>query len=160
MAAQYARLPHSLEPKEWQTAGRSRYLAHGPGYTLRGLRSRSLLLEPGLWSAIQSRCLTEPEPKVLIPKMETHELRLTMLGTNPRAELDRSAKCQETAITSLARIARNGAPASRTTRRFHCASVYPAIDLVHYGTQGHLKYDFVVGDACRYGRDPASHGWR
>ena len=48
------------------------------------------------------------------------------------------------AITSLATTLQNGVATSLNSQRVRYRKVYPGIDLVYYGNQGQLEYDFEV----------------
>ena len=52
--------------------------------------------------------------------------------------------CPAKSITSPATIPTSGAATFPTYRKAHFKDVYPGIDVVYYGNQRELEYDFVV----------------
>jgi hypothetical protein len=124
----YGKLPLSFEANQGQTDAKVKYLAHGAGY--------SIFLSPG--SATFS--LERPDQAAVV--------RMDLVGANQAAGSEPQGK--------LPGIANYMIGAKRTTNiptyaKIRSHNVYPGIDLVYYGTQGQLEYDFVVAP----GADPS-----
>ena len=73
-----------------------------------------------------------------------------MLARVNPAQLPVSIYSQPRAITSLATTPRSGAQTYPQYARVRYSEIYPGIDLVYYGNQRQLEYDFVVSP----GADP------
>ena len=124
----YGRLPLSFEANQGQTDARVKFVAHGAGY--------SIYLSPG--SATFS--LERPDQAAVV--------RMDLVGANQAAGIEPQDK--------LPGIANYMIGAKRTTNiptyaKIRSRGVYPGIDLVYYGTQGQLEYDFVLAP----GADPS-----
>jgi hypothetical protein len=94
----------------------------------------------------QSRSLI-PEARIAGPQV----LRLKLLGANPDAEISGADQ-----LSGKVNYFRGSDPARWLTEiptyaRVRYANVYPGIDLVFYGNEGELQYDFVVAP----GADPS-----
>ena len=122
----YGRLHPYFEANQGQTVPAVRFLSHGRGYTLFLTPSEAVL-------SLRSR-----EPAVL---------RMKLLGADPDSE-----------VVGLERLAGksnylSGRPENWRTGIPHYARVgyrepYPGIDMVMYGSEGGLEYDFVVAPAA------------
>ena len=66
----------------------------------------------------------------------------------PRFPLPKTL-CPGESIISSATILPNGAANIATYNRIRYADVYPGIDLIYYGTEGKLEYDFAVAPGVR-----------
>jgi hypothetical protein len=146
-AANYAKLPMSFEPNQGQADSQFRFLARGSGYTLLlspteadlGLRSASAgsstrAKDPGDPSATNG--VNTPDPLAI--------LRLRFLGGNAAAQIE---GLDEQPGVSNYYIGND--PAKWRTNVPHFSRVryknlYPGIDIVYYGNQGRLEYDFIV----------------
>ena len=133
----FSRFPLGFEPNQGQTDSRVRFLARGPGYSL-FLTSRGAVLS-----------LRERESSTgdaTIPAA----LRLKLLGANPDVKTEGLEQ-----LPGTNNYFTGNDPAAWQTgvprfARVRYADVYPGVDLVFYGNQGHLEYDFVVAP----GADP------
>lgn len=127
VAAAYAKLPLRFEA----TGGQGRYAARGPGY--------GVFLSGG-----------EARLSLANPKGDPALVRMRLLGGNPRAAgavLGRQPGTSNYLTGNDKRAWRTGVPGYAKVR---FRSVYPGTDIVYYGRQGRLEYDFVVAP----GADP------
>jgi len=127
--ANYGKLPLSFEANQGQTDAKVKFMAHGTGY--------SIFLSPG--SATFS--LERSDQAAVV--------RMDLVGANQAAGIEPRDK--------LPGIANYMIGAKRTTNiptyaKIRSHDVYPGIDLVYYGTQGQLEYDFVLAG----GADPSA----
>jgi len=154
IAAQYGKLPLSFEVNEGQTDGRVKFFSRGSGYSLFLTKNEAVMTLK----------------KALLPA----DLEPTAIAGQPRTERSRknSAAC---AVIRMGLAGANGAlhavgdeelpgkanyfigndPAKWRTNvptyaKVKYAGVYPGVDLMYYGNQGRLEYDFVVAP----GADP------
>jgi hypothetical protein len=134
-AAAIGSLPLAFEQNRGQADGEVRYLARGPGYRvfLTG-REAALVLDGKSGAAPVLRMALEDANADPVLKGE----QLLAHKTNYLVSAD--------AANNIVGVPSHG--------RVRYESVYPGIDLVYYGTQGKLEYDFVVApgaDASRIG---------
>lgn len=115
-----AGLPLVFEPNVGQTDPRVRFLSRGPGYTLHLTGREAVLSRNGASVRLElagARTAPPAEPLDPLPSV-SHYLR----GGDPSAW-------------------RTGVPHYRKVR---FRGVYPGVDLVYYGRDGALEFDFVV----------------
>jgi hypothetical protein len=120
-----AGLPLTFEANEGQTDARVAFLARGPGY--------------GVFLTATEAVLTFPQGA-----SERPALRMQLVGSaaqpHVRGESDLAGKVNYFHGRDTASW-RTGVP---TYQRVRYSAVYPGIDLVYYGQQRQLEYDFVV----------------
>lgn len=150
----YGRLPMGFQENEGQTDPAVRFLSHGQGYelfltpqeaVLALRRSPASVLTSGRSvAALKSRSAKN------WARTTTSVLRMQMFGANPDAQvtglnelpgktdyfLGNNREGWRTNVPSYARVKYSG--------------VYPGVDLVFYGNQRSLEYDFIVAP----GADP------
>ena len=137
-AAKFLNAPLSFEPNQGQAASPVQFLSRGSGY--------ALYLAPGqivLKLARQSPASADT-------------LRMSLAGANFKAPAVGVAR--QTGVVSYffgndPKQWRTGIP---TYGKVDYAGVYPGVDLVFYGNQRELEYDFVVAP----GADPGRIAWR
>ncbi|HEV3279606.1 MAG TPA: SBBP repeat-containing protein [Terriglobia bacterium] len=144
--AQYGQLPLSFEANQGQADSQVKFLSRGAGYTLLLTADEAVLAlktEGGSTQRISGRA----------PKSERRTaaaLRMKLAGANLA-----SAVTGLDALPGKSNYFLGNDPTkwrSNVTNysRVKFADVYPGIDLVYYGNQGHLEYDFAVAP----GADP------
>lgn len=143
----YASLPLSFEENQGQSAPEVRYVSHGPGYELflapqeaviALQRSRAWNLSP-LHRAQYFRSLRQARRA---GRMTV--LRMDLGGANLQANIsgiDRLPGNVAYFLGNKPERWRTGVP---TYAQVKYSQVYPGVDLVFYGNQGRLEYDFVV----------------
>lgn len=140
VAGKLASLPLRFEENRGQTAAEVRFLSRGPGYTL-------FLTEK---EAVLSIRETRKSANENAPNSSSNVLRMKLAGasttTHLRGEQQQAGKSHYF-LGKDPKQWRSGIP--HYTRVRHEA-VYPGIDLVYYGAQGSLEYDFIVAP----GADP------
>lgn len=141
----YGSLPMSFEANRGQTNRSVQFLAHAEGYTL--------FLKPG--SAVLA--LEKPVAPVANPrapgaqKVREQVLRMKFVGARssaPAAGLDKLAGVSNYFLGNDPRAWRTGIP---NYRKVKYRNLYPGTDLVYYGAQGRLEFDFDLAPAA----DPA-----
>ena len=142
----YAKLPLRFERNQGQTDDRVEFLSRGNGYTLFLMPTEAVLaLRNSENIEHAGEVVTAERARVLTRVLRTH-----LLGANasPRMEgLDRLSGKSHYFIGSDPERWRTNV---FQYGRVRCAEVYPGIDLVYYGSDGRLEYDFVVSP----GADP------
>ncbi len=141
----YTKLPLSFEANQGQTDQRVRYLARGSGYTL------FLTPQEAVVSLVrQERRKPHELPSVTPKPAWVTNLRMRLKGANPAPEVtgeEPLAARSHYFIGNDPDKWRTGVP---SFGRVKYQAVYPGIDLVYYGNQSQLEYDFVVAP----GADP------
>src|SRR5579864_6348822 len=79
-----------------------------------------------------------------------HKLSISMLNANPRAEVSGAEELRCRTSYFLGNRKENWRTGVANYARVRYSSIYPGIDLVYYGANRELEYDFVVGP----GADP------
>jgi hypothetical protein len=142
----YGKLPLSFEPNRGQSDARVKFLARGNGYALFLTEAEAVLtLRAGGGGKGKARKGAASGAAVL---------RMGLTGANPRPAVAGSE--QLPGKTNYLR----GGGAGRLTdiptyAMVRYAEVYPGVDLVYYGNQGRLEYDFNLApgadpDAIRF----------
>jgi hypothetical protein len=130
-AAAYGQLPLTFEINEGQAAPQDNFLCHGSGYSLALTPTRAVL---GLDN-----------------HAATNVLSLQLVGANPSAQ----PVGQDLLITRSNYFIGND-PSKWLTNvpsfgQVEYQNVYPGVNLVYYGNQGQLEYDFVLAPGADAG---------
>jgi hypothetical protein len=144
-AGALAGLPLAFEPNVGQASGDVQYLARMPG-------SIVLLGTSQLTMALHRRVQPVAKNDATVPSEVTELLRVDLLGT---ASSSRARGERRLAATSNYFIGSDAAQWRRkvaTYSRVRYSSIYRNVDLLYYGKNGSLEYDFVV----RPGGNPES----
>lgn len=166
LSEKYGRLPLSFEPNRGQAASGVQFMARGQGYGLY-LTSGGAVLElhkteyasDARRSRNRGRVGRAPEVLGLaVPGKGTQRsrplqeravtlsdvVRMQLAGANPSVQpvgLDTLPGTANYILSNDASKWRTGVP---TYARIRYEGVYPGVDLVYYGNQRRLEYDFVV----------------
>jgi uncharacterized repeat protein (TIGR01451 family) len=143
----YGRLPLAFEENQGQTDPRVKFLSRGEGYTLLLTAEEAVLvLKPDRANLGEGTALSDEPEEPANP----HVLRLKLVGANtdPQASgFDALPGKSNYFIGNDPSRWRTNVP---TYRKVAFDAIYPGIDLVYYGNQRQLEYDFVVAP----GADP------
>ena len=143
LGASYGQVPLSFEPNFGQTDSQVSYLSHGSGYTL-FLNSHEavLSLQPGQTDASSVSQANSQAPSVL---------QMELVGANSAAiatGLERQASISNYFLGNNASQWYTNVP---NFAQVQYQNVYSGVDLVYYGNQTQLEYDFRVAP----GADPS-----
>jgi hypothetical protein len=166
LSVSYARLPLSFEANEGQTDGQVKFVSRGSGYTLFLTATETVLqlrnadnarnphsaLRTPQWRNPQSEI---PNPKLVGLQPTAHSpqpavLRLRLLGANPNSEVRGLEELPGKSNYSIGSDPSKWRTNIPNYAEVEYRDVYPGINLVHYGNQRQLEYDFVVSP----GADP------
>jgi len=118
----YGKLPLSFEPNVGQSADAVQFLSRGKGYTL---------------------FLTANEA-VLSLRNTSSVLRMRLVGANANAELSGREELQGKVNYLIGNDRKKWHTDIPTFRRVQYDDVWPGVDMLWYGSQTALEYDFVV----------------
>jgi hypothetical protein len=140
-AAAYGRLPLSFEPNLGQTDSRVKFLSRGKGYALFLTPTEAVLSLAGGGS-------NKLQPS------RANVLRMRLPAANPNPQVTGLGE-----LPGKVNYFLGNDPAKWRTdvpiyNKVKYADIYPGVDLVYYGNQGRLEYDFVVAP----GADPKTIG--
>lgn len=154
----YGQIPLSFETNKGQIDGRVKYLSRGAGYNLFLTPSEAVLALPEKAKAGRRKDGNEvmdlvanlSNQKVQTNSAPVHTLRMKLDGADPApliTALDKTATKSNYFIGNDSRKWRIGIP---NYSRVEYKEVYEGVDLVYYGNQRQLEYDFKVAP----GADP------
>ena len=117
-AGAHGKLPVAFEPNQGQAPGQVQFLAHGRGYSLALQPGRAELRARGgrISAALVGARATNGQAEAKLPGVVNY-------------------------LAGDAAASRSGIP---TYARVRYREVYPGIDVVYYGNEGQLEYDFVL----------------
>jgi len=156
----YGRIPLSFEANAGQTDARVKFFSRGPGYTVFLTDDETVLTlaaKKKLGSSAGNDALPmaafrdTPGPRPPAPR-KTAVVRMRLLGANRNAQIAGLEKQQGTTNYFLGNDPRNWRTNVANYGKVRYSNVYPGIDVVYYGNQRQLEYDFVVAP----GGDPAA----
>jgi len=138
-----ARTPLLFEQNQGQTDTRASFLARGDGYTVFVTPSEAVLKLKGHPAKRRGPFVKPGHELDRVAEAPASVLRMGLINGNPHATV-----VGEEARTSRVTYFRGGSQADQnhvaTYSKARCESVYPGVDLVYYGNQRQLEYDFVV----------------
>lgn len=132
----YSQLPLRFEPNQGQTAPQVRFLAHGPGYNLFLTATEAILTLADLSFLSLSVRLGEP-PRIPV-------LYMTLKGANPEAAITGQALLPGKVNYLLGNDPAQWHTNIPTYARVKYDEIYPGIDLIYYGRQQQLEFDFII----------------
>lgn len=147
MLKAYGSLPMRFEENRGQTDSHVQFLARGAGYSLFLTPSEAVLalhaprhVAPGDLKMGKRRGRTEPE------KLRNHDsfVRMRLAGANPATRLSKTEVLPGITNYIVGRDASKWYTGIHSFSKIQYADVYPGIDLVYYGKQKQLEYDFVL----------------
>ena len=146
IAEHFGRLPLSFEINKGQTDQSVKFLSRGSGYEL-FLTATDAVLRLRKPHALRTdnprtaQTKSESEPEVL----EGSVLRLRMIGANPAPRAEGQDELPGKVNYFIGNNPEKWFRNVPTYRKAYYTDVYPGIDMVYYGNQRQLEYDFVVG---------------
>ena len=145
---QYAKLPLSFEPNLGQAKGDTKYLARGEGYSLFLTSNDAVLALSGHATGAKQTSATATSSSATA-KRSTGILRMELVGSNAAPNFSALEELPGKSNYFIGAQA-NWRPNVPNFAKVAEKNVYPGIDLVYYGTQHQLEYDFNVAP----GADP------
>src|SRR5438552_1638880 len=134
----YGKLPLHFEANQGQTHQDVRFLARGSGYSLYLTAGEAVLV------------LTKPNPDATRARGTPVVVRMSLVGAAPKPPVSGLDELPGKANYLIGKDPAKWRTNVPTYAKVHYRAVYPGIDLVYYGNQRQLEYDFVVAP----GADP------
>jgi len=147
----YGKIPLSFEANEGQTDPRVQFLSRGSGY--------SLFLAPGevvLSLERQQTAAPSPAPPTRPGQAQVDTLRMKLVGANPTATVAGIDPQPGVVSYFIGNDPKKWHSGIKTYGKVNYAGVYPGVNLVFYGSQRRLEYDFVVAP----GADASRIAWQ
>jgi hypothetical protein len=138
---EYTHSPLRFEPNVGQSDAAVKFMARGSDYALFLTQKEAVLALPRRTSAGQSKSKSAPAMSAL---------RMSLVGANGSTEVSGSDPDGSISNYFIGNNPRNWHTHVPHYARVRYAAVYPGIDLIYYGHQGQLEYDFEVAP----GSDP------
>ena len=140
-AAKLLSVPLSFEPNQGQSDATVQFLSRGSGY--------ALFLTPG-------QVVLNLERQQATSAASVDTLRMSLIVANPKANAVGLSPQPGVVSYFIGNDPKNWRSGIPTYGKVEYPQVYPGVDLVFYGNQRQLEYDFVVAP----GADPSRIAWR
>src|SRR5258708_1667208 len=135
-AASYGRLPLAFEPNQGQSHSPVKFLARGSGY--------SIYLEPAQATLALRAANLRPSSSAKELDAKPAIFRIAVVGADGDARITGTSQLPGKVNYLLGNDSSRWLTDIPTFARVEYQSVYPNVDMVYYGNQGSLEYDFVV----------------
>ena len=141
-------LPLFFEPNMGQTDPQVKFLARGSGYGLFLTGDEAVLeLQPSAVSHQPSAISTHHSSRGA-PRAASSVIRMRLEGTNSSARVSGASPLPGTSHYFIKNDPSKWHHGIPQFARVEYHAVYPGVDLVYYGDQGQLEYDFCVAPAA------------
>jgi hypothetical protein len=143
----FGRLPLSFESNQGQTNGQVRFLTHNGDSALFLTPTEAVFAMPAQpirRSAAQTSLHPRPKAQRAAEVSARVALRMQMVGANSSASILQQQPLPGRVNYFLGKDPSKWHADVPTFGRVGFQGVYPGVDLVYYGNQRHLEYDFVV----------------
>jgi hypothetical protein len=143
LQAAYGQLPLSFAANQGQTDAQVKFLSRGSGYSMFLMPTTSVMVLSQPLSTFNTTNKAAKPPEASQQGKQV-VLRTRLVGANPKADMQ-----GEDTLPGKVNYLR-GKETSRwrtnipTYQKVRAKEVYPGIDLVYYGNQRQLQYDFIV----------------
>lgn len=167
LALEYGTLPLSFEANQGQTDPLVQFVSHGTGYTLFLTKDEAVIqmqqqdsttvalqkMTPKKRKMFESRKFYRGSPRSRKSR-KTQTVRVTVDGANPNPSVDSLEELPGKTNYFIGNDPKKWRTGIPTFERVKYSEIYPGIDLVYYGKQRQLEFDFVVAA----GADPGKIG--
>jgi hypothetical protein len=151
VAENYGKIPLSFEPNKGQTDPSVQFLSRGSGYSL-FLTQNEVVLNLERQRMASPSQTPGSQPGVAM----ADTLRMKLLGANPNVAVTGLEPQSGVVSYLIGNDPKKWHTGIQTFGKVNFAQVYPGVDLVFYGNQRQLEYDFVVAP----GADPSRIAWQ
>jgi hypothetical protein len=152
----YGKLPLSFEPNLGQANSQVQFLSRGEGYTLfltgdaavlaLHANKRKVEIQKPKIEKRQLSVVTSPLQGSIDhgPRTTDAVLRIKMVGANPTAKVYGLDELRGKTNYFIGKDPKNWRTNVPNYAKVRFEGVYPGVDLVYYGNQRHLEYDFIL----------------
>ena len=142
----YMGLPLSFERNQGQADRRASFLAHGNGYHLFLTPTEAVLTlsSPAPRSLHKESLAKHTVADVSAAKQTTVVIRMRLVGANSASSMEGLDELSGKANYFVGKDPKKWRANISSYAKVKQHEVYPGIDLIYYGQQGQLEYDFVV----------------
>jgi hypothetical protein len=150
----YGKLPLSFEGNQGQTDRQVKFLSRGKGYTLFLTKDEAVFSLRGGKNESRLTSLARPRPRseTGAAAAPSATLRMKLVNANPAAEIAGSDELPGKSNYFLGNDPKKWRTNVPTYAKVKYRNVYSGIDLLYYGNQGQLEYDFAVAPGADPGR--------
>ncbi|MEO6183768.1 MAG: SBBP repeat-containing protein, partial [Verrucomicrobiota bacterium] len=134
----HANYPMSFEANQGQVDSKVKFLSRGLGYTL------FLTPTEAVFTLRRSESTGSHKRKQLKEKGTGSVLRMALIGANPNPNIHGLGAMGSSANYFLGSDPKEWISNIGESARIQYDEVYPGIDLIYYGNQQQLEYDFIV----------------
>ena len=148
MSAAFGELPLSFEANHGQTDASVDFLARGQGYGmfLRPTEAVVILKEPSGKPATEPKNKSKSGVKINAP---VRVMRMKLSGARPTSTAEGLDELPGKVSYFIGNDSAKWKKSISTYGRVRYKEVYPGIDLIYYGNQQQLEYDFVLAPGAR-----------
>jgi uncharacterized repeat protein (TIGR01451 family) len=148
----YGKLPISFTANHGQVDDSVRFTAQGNGYQLALTQSEAVVIvNPAGDDARGKGASSSAEASSVARSGNPVVVRMKLVGANPKTEPSGTEKLEGVSNYLFGNDPRKWRLNVPTYARVQYRDVYPGVDLVYYGTEGRLEYDFVVSPGADSG---------
>jgi hypothetical protein len=140
LAQDYGKLPLSFEANQGQTDPQVKFLTRGSGYSL-FLTDRAAVLSLSKGKGGQRDAALDADGKA---DVKTDVVRMELAGASGTLQVSGQEQLPGKANYFVGNDPAKWHSNVPTFAKVRYSAVYPGVDLVYYGNQGQLEYDFVV----------------
>jgi len=134
----------SFEVNQGQTDAHVKYLSRGAGYSLFFTANETVLTLQPASATSPMQAERQPKPSIGDRLPTSAVLRMKLLDGNPKAEISGQDELSGKSNYFIGNDRRKWHTNVQQYAKVRCTDVYPGIDLVYYGHQRELEYDFVL----------------
>ena len=140
----YRKLPLAFEANEGQTDSQVKFLSRGRGYTLFLTSTEAVLVLRGKTNeppAVTQQSVTTAER---VTKPHSLALKMQVVGCNPNSRITGLDKLPGKSNYFIGKDPKKWTGKISHFAKVRYEEVWPGVDLVYYGNQKQLEYDFIV----------------
>jgi hypothetical protein len=141
IAEAYGKQPLGFEANRGQTDAGVQFVSRGAGYTLFLTSTEAVL---ALRNAPQQTHASGPSPAKAKEHDEATILTMNLIDGNPAARVSRSDELPGKSHYIIGHDSRSWRTRVPRYAKVEYQNVYPGVNLVYYGNQRQLEYDFIV----------------
>ena len=150
MIEAYGKLPMAFEANQGQADSAVKFLARGSGYTLFLAANEAVLALQKFSATGGQSSVCNQNPPSEIAETQSTVLRMKLVGANPAARITGAEELLGKSNYFIGNDPRKWRTGVRNYSKVKYQNVYHGVDLVYYGNQRQIEYDFVVAP----GADP------